>query len=227
MTTRVDARDRQRWAQQGLGTIAPAQGLAALEDLLRRGATQATVLPVDWRKRWAALPAEAQAPLFAELAGDAVAEPAPAAHAVLLREAGEAPPNRRRSVVAGHLRARALRVLGLPGGEPIDPRRPLSELGLDSLMAVELRNAIGESVGRTLPATLLFKHPTLEALTDFAMAELFGPAQAPGAGPADTAAAEAAAALDAVSQLSADEVRRLLADELQSVAPDGAPGAPR
>jgi short-subunit dehydrogenase/acyl carrier protein len=227
MTTRVDARDRQRWAQQGLGTIAPAQGLAALEDLLRRGATQATVLPVDWRKRWAALPAEARAPLFAELAGDAVAEPAPAARAVLLREAGEAPPNRRRGVVGGHLRTRALRVLGLPSAEPIDPRRPLSELGLDSLMAVELRNAIGESVGRALPATLLFKHPTLEALTDFVMGELFAAAPAEVDQTGAPAASETDAALDAVAQLSADEVRRLLADELQSVAPHGDGGEAR
>jgi hypothetical protein len=39
-------------------------------------------------------------------------------------------------------------------------------MGLDSLMAVELRNKLGKSVGKTLSATLLFEYPTLEALAD-------------------------------------------------------------
>ena len=41
---------------------------------------------------------------------------------------------------------------------------PLKEIGLDSLMAVELRNALTRSLGQPLPATLLFDHPTLDAL---------------------------------------------------------------
>ena len=69
-----------------------------------------------------------------------------------------------RAKLGALLRAEAARVLGLPAGRPIDPRVPLRELGLDSLMAVELRNALGLALGRTLPATLLFDHPTLEAL---------------------------------------------------------------
>jgi hypothetical protein len=34
-------------------------------------------------------------------------------------------------------------------------------------MAVELRNALGLATGQSLPATLLFEYPTLEALTDY------------------------------------------------------------
>jgi hypothetical protein len=73
----------------------------------------------------------------------------------------------------------------------------------------------------------LFKHPTLEALTDFVMGELFAAAPAEVDQTGAPAASETDAALDAVAQLSADEVRRLLADELQSVAPHGDGGEAR
>ena len=48
----------------------------------------------------------------------------------------------------------------------IEQRRPLQELGLDSLAALELRNRLGRLVGTVLPASLLFDHPTVAALTE-------------------------------------------------------------
>ena len=50
---------------------------------------------------------------------------------------------------------------------PIDQRQSFYELGLDSLMAVELRNALSNSTKATLPATLLFDYPTPETLADY------------------------------------------------------------
>ena len=63
------------------------------------------------------------------------------------------------------------RILGL-GELALERQRPLAELGLDSLMAVELRNALGAAIGRTLPTSLVFDHPTADALCAFLAGEL-------------------------------------------------------
>ncbi len=48
----------------------------------------------------------------------------------------------------------------------VSDRTPLRELGLDSMMAVELRNALSADLGVRLPATLLFDHPTVAAVSE-------------------------------------------------------------
>jgi len=123
-----------------------------------------------------------------------------------------APAARRRPLVAAFARERALHALGLDGTRTVDPRLPLGDLGLDSLLAVELRNSLGKALGRTLPATLLFDHPTLDALTDRLLAEIAGEADPPAAGAAAQTDPESAGDLvDAIDNLSDEEVDRLLA----------------
>ncbi|MGY0056309.1 SDR family NAD(P)-dependent oxidoreductase [Streptomyces sp. LZ34] len=64
------------------------------------------------------------------------------------------------------VREEASRVLGLRSPDAIRPDQPLRELGMDSLMAVELRNRIGARLGSRLAATVLFDHPTTARLAD-------------------------------------------------------------
>src|SRR5690606_18115679 len=54
--------------------------------------------------------------------------------------------------------------LGLPPGQAPRDGQVLLELGLDSLMAVELRNDLSRRTGLRLPASLLFDYPTVDAL---------------------------------------------------------------
>ncbi|NPC86935.1 hypothetical protein HPC49_53230, partial [Pyxidicoccus fallax] len=74
---------------------------------------------------------------------------------------------RRAEEVRAAVQAEVAQVLALGSASAVQADRPMQELGLDSLMAVELRNALGRRVGASLPATLAFDYPTVDALTQW------------------------------------------------------------
>ena len=216
-----------RLAAQGLAALTAEQSLLALQRLLEAGATQATVMAVDW-KRYVERVTRGKPPAFlAEVAGGAVADAPAAARTAeaakgdsLRQQLAEAVPSRRKPLVAAFVRDRALRALGVDPAKPVDPRTPLGDLGLDSLLAVDLRNTLGSALGKPLPATLLFDHPSIEALTDYLLSEVlhFGDeAQgvSPDVAPAVPAVRELVGSIEAMSD---DEVDRLIASRAQRKA---------
>lgn len=72
-------------------------------------------------------------------------------------------------LLVGHVREHIAQVLRLPAGKSIDRKERLMDLGVDSLMAVELRNRLGQGLRlkRPLTATLIFDYPTIEAVAKF------------------------------------------------------------
>jgi hypothetical protein len=187
-----------------------------METLMASGATQVGVIAADWAQ-FLKRRDQNSPPYFARVmsakasAETARGEPKPSGALRDLLVA--AAPSRRRVLARNFVRETAFGVLGLTGADGPADGAPLSEAGLDSLLAVELRNALGKSLGMSLSATLLFDHPTIEALSDFLWKEMREPEAAVkkqdvtgGSG----ARAVGSAVLAEIAELSDAEVELLL-----------------
>ncbi|MGD0068369.1 MAG: SDR family NAD(P)-dependent oxidoreductase, partial [Streptosporangiaceae bacterium] len=91
--------------------------------------------------------------------------------------AGLTPGERHRAILQV-VRARVAAVLGHASAEAIEPGRAFSELGFDSLSAIDLRNQLKSATGLRLPATLVFDYPNAQAVAEQIDALLAGPAEA-------------------------------------------------
>ena len=187
MAGALGERERQRLAALGVRLLPPPQAFEALEQLLRRGVSGAVgVLDLDWARlgsqaspRQAALlePLVARAQAQAAAAGPAGAAAAePPAYLKVLHDT---PPLERHSRLVGFVRLQLAKVMGLADPEQIDPTEPLFNMGLDSLMALELTVLLENNLGVRLTESLVFEHPTVDDLVHHFLREVLFPDDTP------------------------------------------------
>ncbi|WP_432280756.1 type I polyketide synthase [Streptomyces luomodiensis] len=177
MTAHLDDADISRMTRAGMAPLATQDALDLFEAALARG--HAVLLPlhldVAALRRTGALPA-----LFQGLvrkpsrrvaaSGDATGAGGSALH----RRLAAASEAERRRILLDLVRADVAAVLGHTSQEAVDATKAFKELGFDSLTAVELRNRLNAATGLRLPATLVFDHPSPNALAQHLRAELLG-----------------------------------------------------
>ena len=132
-----------------------------------------------------------------------------------------APASEWKDLVITHVAGRARQVLGVDETFAIAPNTALKDVGLDSLMAVELRNVLTRSLGKSLPATLLFDYPSLDALSEYLL-RTFGlvTAAAAPSSPSEASSPAAAAGDTAIASLSDAEAEAMLIAELNILSSD-------
>ncbi len=146
----------------GIRSIAPKQALEVLKRLLRRDSAQVMAVPVDWRQFRQVYFAGTEPPLLSELAREQAPSSPHAGHPGEQRDALlAAEPAQRPRLLQSYLAEQVARVLGVSASR-LDLQQPLSNLGLDSLMAVELKNRIAVDLGVNMPMVKFLQGPSVE-----------------------------------------------------------------
>jgi myxalamid-type polyketide synthase MxaE and MxaD len=199
-----------------------SRALAALEAIAGRQA-QIAIASIDWTALRALYEARRARPFFSKVAIEAPTGPARAAAAAgnVIDELAALPPYARRDALVSMVAAHVARILGIETGPAgIDVDRGLFEMGMDSLMSVEVKGSLERAVGQRLPSTLTFNYPTVRALSTFLWDQFLtaedGPdsqAEIPVAAPLPSAPTQAVE-VEELDDLSEDELEAMLASRL-------------
>ncbi len=109
-------------------------------------------------------------------------------------------PARRRALLLDHVTSLVVAVMGLESPQSLDPSAGFFHFGMDSLMSVTLQRALSDTLGVTVPASVVFDYPTIDALTDH-LADHLGD-RLPGEGAFDSNADAELSEADLLQQLS-------------------------
>ncbi|MEC3953118.1 SDR family NAD(P)-dependent oxidoreductase [Nocardia sp. CDC153] len=174
ISAHLDATDLARMARGGSKPLSTTEGLALFDAGLR--AERALLLPFHLDTARIAAPVPPLLTGLVRARGRRNAAESIAADASLLSRLAGMTPLERDEYLVLLVRTHAAVVLGHGGPEAIDAIRAFSDLGFDSLTAVELRNRLGAVTGLRLPATLVFDYPTAASLAGYIRSELTGTA---------------------------------------------------
>ena len=174
----ASAEDRAEVAGAGMHPMPSTDALTVLGDLLGHPELiQVAVAAVDWSVLKPVYEARRPRPFLGAVAaprgsgrtGRASRQDAPAELVIALTGVtGDA----RQEVVVDFLRTEVARALGIGEPQAVDVEQGLFEMGMDSLMSVELKGRIETAVGSNLPSTLTFNYPNIVALAGYVVTDV-------------------------------------------------------
>lgn len=170
-----DPRIAKRLKLQGIEPLTVDEAHEAMQTLLAGDAVQATVLDVDWRRMARGMGGDTPA-LFEHVAP--ARQRAEASDSELVAQLRQLGPAAQKELLTQRLQETLGGILGAADAPETD--RPLIEMGLDSLMAVEFGAGLQQLLGDqfSVGPAMLFDHPTIDAIADHVLELVAGDAEA-------------------------------------------------
>ena len=176
----ADAESRARLEKRGVRTLSPADALAGLADVVAsagaQGPVQGVVARIDWARFLPLYQQTGKRSFLAELereVPDKAPVVTPSGKTQLVERLAGAPVQQRKKLLTDYLRDSVAEVTRIDVAE-IREETGFFDLGMDSLMAVELRQRLEQGVGKDIPITLVMDHPRISDAADYLLGEVLG-----------------------------------------------------
>lgn len=153
--------------QKGIGTINPKQGIEILEQLLLHSPVQIGVIPIDWHV-WSKN--NNPTSFYHNLIPN---QPLSKTITDFQQQLITAQTSQRKSILIKQISHHVASILGIKDIKTIDLNSGFSELGIDSLGSVELRNKIQSSYDLKLSPTIIFDYSNIKVMSDYLLSLLF------------------------------------------------------
>lgn len=170
----ADAEARARLEQRGIRSLSPADALAGVADVMAASEAQGVVARIDWARFLPLYQQAGRRAFLTELergVPDAAPAVTPSGKTVLVERLANAPLQQRKKLLTDYLRDTVAEVTRVDVAE-IREDAGFFDLGMDSLMAVELRRRIEHEVGAEIPVTLVMDHPRLSDVADYLLGDV-------------------------------------------------------
>ncbi|OBJ89050.1 polyketide synthase [Mycobacterium gordonae] len=191
MSGMADEEARAQLKKRGVVTMGPGDALAGMAELMVTHSAQGVVARIDWDRFLPIYQQTGRRAFLAELERElpeSATAPTASGTTKLVEQLTVAPVQQRKKLVVNYLRDVVAEVTRVDAAE-IRDEAGFFDLGMDSLMAVELRRRVEHGVGKALPATLAMDYPRLVDVADYLLTDVLrlnAPAAAKPEAPAPT-----------------------------------------
>ena len=160
--------------RMGVEALPPDKGLTALEYLLSTNSPQTVVADMDWTLFKRIYEARGARSLLAEIEVETPPDTEKERGSEILQQLSEASESDRHNLLTVFLQQEVGATLGLEASRLPELHRGFFDLGMDSLMVVELIKRLEKAFATSLSATLMFELPTIKDLVDYTAEEVLG-----------------------------------------------------
>ncbi len=208
-----------RFTHQGIQMISPEQGVLAFLHLLGRPVSHSLVLPIDWSTFSQSREVQYASELWAELLPELLriqktTEPQVMPIQPLFQELLRTSSKERILRLIVLIKAEVSQVLGLDDPDSLEIDQGFADMGMDSLMAMELKTRLEKILGLSLATTVVFNYPNAEALGTYLSEQI-------GQGGSDTNGwtddSDVLVSVEDIQKLSEQDVISLIAEEFAAL----------
>ncbi len=165
MAAELSDRNAARLALSGITPLDPDLALEALEALLTQETPQLGVVQIEWPKFLDQISSGAVPPFLEHIASamDAGAQ----SFSAFRLQLDAAPAEERLTLLTQHVQSQIAKVMGLSSPGEVELDRSFTDLGMDSLMGMEMKSRLQASLSCSFPITLAMDYPTVGSLINY------------------------------------------------------------